>query len=151
MNQWPMEESSIRNTACFSSDNLAILTAMMEEKKYPSHSPLFLEGDPADKLYLVRKGAVKTAKMSPYGKPITLNLYRSGDLLGQFEPDELAVHSCHGVVAEDSLIGAISIKNLEGLFEVHGELAVDFVKWMGLMHRITQTKFRDLIMFGFPK
>ena len=44
----------------------------------------------------------------------------------------------------------IQKSDLEVLLWQHGDLAVEFMKWMGLMHRLTQTKFHDLLMYGKP-
>src|SRR5690606_22370664 len=52
--------------------------------------------------------------------------------------------------AEDSVLGIIQQKDLEVLLWQHGDFAVEFIKWLSQIHRITQTKFRDLMMFGKP-
>jgi CRP/FNR family cyclic AMP-dependent transcriptional regulator len=50
----------------------------------------------------------------------------------------------------DSVIGIIQLSDLEILIWQHGDLSVEFMQWMDLMHRLTQTRFRNLLLFGKP-
>lgn len=77
-------------------------------------------------------------------------LHQQGDLLGQMDPFQDSVHGFSAEITEDAQVGIIQRKDLEVLLWQHGDLAVEFMKWMGMMHRLTQTKFRDLMMFGKP-
>jgi CRP/FNR family transcriptional regulator, cyclic AMP receptor protein len=54
----------------------------------PAHSldpgeALYRMGQPAESVYLVRRGLVKTSLVSPGGQELTLRLYRAGDILGE--------------------------------------------------------------------
>jgi CRP/FNR family transcriptional regulator len=60
------------------------------------------------------------------------------------------VQSFSAEVTADCEIDVIQQKDLEVLLWQHGDLAVEFMKWMGLMHRMTESKFRDLMMYGTP-
>jgi CRP-like cAMP-binding protein len=44
---------------------------------------LYTMGQPAESVYLVRRGLVKTSLVSPSGQQMTLRLYPSGDILGE--------------------------------------------------------------------
>jgi CRP-like cAMP-binding protein len=143
-------EGQVSNTSCFSESSWARLEGIMYETKVQTGSFLFWEGDTADKLYYLRQGRVKITKSNDEGKGFILYLHNKGDLFGQVDPFQNSVHSFSAEVIEDALIGVIQQKDLAVLLWQHGELAVEFMKWMGLMHRLTQTKFRDLMMFGKP-
>lgn len=142
------EEVGVRNTECLSADNLAKLQQIMYESKVTTGSHLFWEGDPADKLYFIKSGRVKMTKSSDEGRHFILYMYQEGDLFGQVDPFRQSTHVFNAEVIEDSAIGVILQKDLEVLLWQNGDLAVEFMKWMGLVHRMTQTKFRDLMMFG---
>lgn len=140
----------VRNSNCFSEENFAKLTQMMYHHHVPSGTSLYREEEPANKLYYIRKGKVKVTKISEEGKEYIMYLFREGDFLGQLDPyHESKQHFCARAL-EDCEIGIIQKQDLETLLWQHGDLAVEFMKWMGLMHRLTQTKFRDLIMYGKP-
>jgi CRP/FNR family transcriptional regulator len=93
---------------------------------------------------------VKITKSTEDGKVFTLHIYGTGDLFGQIDPSETAVHNANAEAMEDCEIGVIQQKDLEILLWQHGDLAIEFMKWLGAMHRLTETKFRDLMMYGKP-
>ncbi|MCR2804055.1 Crp/Fnr family transcriptional regulator [Paenibacillus soyae] len=131
-----------------SKESFEKLEGIMYVRNVEKGTCLFWEGDPADKLYFVMHGRVRTTKTSDSGRALTLYLHQKGDLLGQMDPFKESIHSFSAEVTEDAKVGVIQCKDLEVLLWQHGDLAVEFMKWMGLMHRLTQTKFRDLMMFG---
>lgn len=138
------------NSQCLSKESFAKLSEMMYEQKFPARTYLFWEGDAANKLYFIKQGRVKITKTTDDGRQLILYMYQEGDLFGQVDCFNDSKHSFSAVVLEESTLGVIAQDELELLLWQHGELAVEFMKWMGLMHRTTQTKFRDLLMFGKP-
>ena len=44
---------------------------------------LYTMGQPAESVYLVRRGLMKTSLVSPGGQEVTLRLYPAGDILGE--------------------------------------------------------------------
>jgi CRP/FNR family transcriptional regulator len=145
------ESSPLQKNTCFFSDaNMARLTEIMYVQPYSAGQLLFAEGEPAVKLYYLRRGRVKITKSSEDGKIFTLHMYGAGDLFGQIDPSETSVYNVNAEALEDCEVGVIQQKDLEILLWQHGDLAVEFMKWMGAMHRLTETKFRDLMMYGKP-
>ncbi|WP_025683355.1 Crp/Fnr family transcriptional regulator [Paenibacillus maysiensis] len=138
------------NTSCFSETSFNRLQVMMKDRVMPESSHLFWEGDTADKLFYIKRGRVKVTKTTDEGKELILYMYQSGDLVGQADPFFGTKHSFSAEVLEDSDIGVVDHTDLELLICQHCDFAIDFMKWMGSHHRITQTKFRDLMMYGKP-
>jgi CRP-like cAMP-binding protein len=134
----------------FSTDNYQKLQSIMYPISVEAGSHLFWEHDPADRLYFLKSGMVRITKMTDEGRAFTLYLHQAGDMFGQVDPFLDSVQSFNAEVTKDSEIGIIQQKDLEVLLWQHGDLAVEFMRWMGLMRRMTETKFRDLIMFGKP-
>jgi CRP/FNR family transcriptional regulator, cyclic AMP receptor protein len=138
------------NTQCFSKENFTKIKEIMYEYKAAPSSYLFWEGDPADKLYYLKKGRVKITKSSDEGKEFVLYMYQEGDFFGQIDPFQDSRHSFSSETMDECIVGVVQKADLEILLWQHGDLAIEFMKWMGLMHRLTQTKFRDLMMYGKP-
>lgn len=145
-----LDIENLGNTQCFSEQNRNRLLITMKERVLPEGSHLFWEGDFADKLYFVKQGRIKLTKSTDEGKELILYMYHPGDMVGQADPFFSTNHSYSAEVLEDSVVGVIEHKDLEMLICQHCEFAIDFMKWMGIHHRITQTKFRDLMMYGKP-
>jgi CRP/FNR family transcriptional regulator len=142
--------NDIKNTACFAPGNFAKLSDLMHEQHVPAGTYLFLESEPADKLFYLKKGSVKMTKSSEDGKQVIIGLMHEGDLFGQYDPHTDSVHAFSAHAIENSIVGVILRDELELLLWRQGDLALDFMKWLGLSHRTTQTKFRDLLLFGKP-
>lgn len=140
----------MRNTDVFTEENFRLIEQIMYETKFAAGSHLYWEGDPSDKFYFMKSGSVKVTKSNDEGKMFILYMFHAGDLFGQIDGLHGSSHSNNAEVVEDSVIGVIQVKDLEVLMWQHGNLAVEFMKWMGMMHRLTQTKLRDLMMFGKP-
>jgi CRP/FNR family cyclic AMP-dependent transcriptional regulator len=134
----------------FSPENLDRLNSLMYGKSVKAGSLLFWEGDPADYFYFVKKGLVKITKTTDTGTKITMSMHHAGDLFGHMDPFQQSTHTFNAEIIEDAQFGIIQQKDLETLLWQHGDLAIEFMKWMGMMHRMTQTKFRDLMMYGKP-
>ncbi|RJX40592.1 Crp/Fnr family transcriptional regulator [Paenibacillus pinisoli] len=131
-----------------SEENFEKLQGIMYIRHFEKGSCLFWEGDAANHLYYIMEGRVRTTKSADNGRTLTLYLHQQGDLIGQMDPFQDSVHNFSAEVTEDVKVGVIQRKDLEVLLWQNSDLAIEFMKWMGLMHRLTQTKFRDLIMFG---
>ncbi|WP_438434491.1 Crp/Fnr family transcriptional regulator [Gorillibacterium sp. sgz500922] len=138
------------NTSVFSEENFSILREIMYEQKFPIGSHLYWEGDLADKLFYLKSGRVKITKSTDEGKELILYMHQSGDMLGQIDPFHNSRQAFSATALEECTVGLLQQSDLEILIWQHGELAIDFMKWMGLTHRVTQAKFRDMVMYGKP-
>lgn len=134
----------------FSESNFQRLQCLMYTKKAEAGSNLFWEGDAASKLYYIRSGRVKLRKTTEDGKEFILSILQKGDLIGELGGFDESFYSFSAEVSETAELGVIQVKDLEIILYQHGDFAVQFTKWMGLMHRVTQSKFRDLMLYGKP-
>ncbi|WIV18083.1 Crp/Fnr family transcriptional regulator [Paenibacillus polygoni] len=141
-------EKTEGNTNCFSKENLNRLFDSMKERTFPQGSHLFWEGDTADKLFYIKKGRIKVTKSTDEGKELIMYIHQDGDMTGHADPFFSSRHSFSAEALEESEVGIIETADLELLIGLYGDFAIDFMKWMGIYHRITQTKFRDLMMYG---
>jgi CRP/FNR family transcriptional regulator len=132
----------------FSGDNLDKLQSIMYPKRMKVGTYLFWEGEETGKLYYIRSGRVKLRKTTEEGKDMIFSILQKGDLIGDVDGYGDSFHSYSAEVIEDADIGIIQQRDLEIILYQHGDFAIQFMKWMGLTHRTTQSKFRDLLLFG---
>ena len=144
------EVTSNRNTEVFSQENFKLIEEIMYETKLAAGTHLYWEGDPADKFFYIKQGSVQITKSNDEGKQFILYMHQTGDLFGQLDGLHGSTHTMNAEITEDSVVCSILAKDLEVLMWQHGSLAVEFMKWMGMMHRMTQAKLRDRMMFGKP-
>lgn len=133
----------------FSVDNFSKLQSIMYSRKVIQGAYLFWEGDRTGKLYYIRSGRIHLRKSTEDGKELILSVLQKGDLIGEINGNE-DMFNFSAEVMEDAEIGVIQEKDLEILLYRYGDFAVQFMKWMSLTHRTTQSKFRDLLLFGKP-
>lgn len=134
----------------FTAENVERLAGIMYSRKVKKGSNLFWEDDKAEYLYYIKQGRVKITKSADNGASFTLYLHHDGDLIGYGDGMTGSVYLLGAEAMEDCDLGLIQRKDLEVLLWQHGDLAVEFMRWQGTMHLLTQTKFRDLMMFGKP-
>ncbi|CAM5779849.1 MULTISPECIES: Crp/Fnr family transcriptional regulator [Brevibacillus] len=132
-----------------SPDFLARLYTLATERNFPAGAVLYMDGDPAEYLYLISSGQVKLTKTTVDGKELTLQVFGSGELVGLaglFEAE--LVHTASAAILEDGAVRVIPRAGLEQILIKNGEYCVDFMRWMGIMNRRMQSKFRDLLLNG---
>ncbi|MEX2462349.1 MAG: Crp/Fnr family transcriptional regulator [Paenibacillaceae bacterium] len=134
----------------FGEENFNRIQGIMYPKQIARGAFLFWEGDLADKLYYIRSGQIHLTKSTAEGKDLILSILQKGDLIGEIDGSEETLHSFSALAVEAVDIGVIHKKDLDILLYRHGEFAIQFIKWMGVAHRSTQSKFRDLLLFGKP-
>ncbi|MFC7371342.1 Crp/Fnr family transcriptional regulator [Fictibacillus iocasae] len=137
-----------QNTDIFSDKTFQLLKDVMYSQRIEKDQYLFLDDDTANKLYYVKQGQIKITKMNEDGKELVLYIFQDGDLIGEIANSGEARYSFSAKASRDTEVGVIQQKDLETLIWQHGDVAVEFMRWMGIMHKITRSKFRDLMLYG---
>ncbi|MCM3570013.1 Crp/Fnr family transcriptional regulator [Neobacillus mesonae] len=118
-------------------------------KKIEKGTFLFREGAVADELYIIQNGILQLSKIIPDGRELTLRMCNSGDFVGElnlFSPSSKYLLSAR--VSESGEVAVIFKRDLEDQLSQNLPLALEFISWMNLQYRKTQTKFRDLVLHG---
>ena len=63
---------------------LGVLAADFSPFEYARDDALFWQGDPSTELYVVRRGKVRIYKISPAGRETSINIFSTGDIIGEF-------------------------------------------------------------------
>jgi len=117
--------------------------------EYKKDTFLFREGDTIKGIYLIRSGKVQIGKVTPEGRELTLRLCGPNQFVGEFTLfSEAPKYMLDAKVVEAAVCVKIQIEDLEEALSNDAKLAVSFMKWMGINHQKTQTKFRDLMLHG---
>nr|WP_281350645.1 Crp/Fnr family transcriptional regulator [Bacillus aquiflavi] len=110
---------------------------------------LFQEGSTANELYIVQKGKVQVSKIVPDGRELTLRMCSEGDLIGELSIFCRAPkYMLNAKVIEDGEVAVILRDQLEEKLIGSNAVALEFMKWLSIQYRKTQTKFRDLVLHG---
>lgn len=128
---------------------LSQLEQIGTKKKMTVGSVLYIDGDQAEQLFLLESGQVKVTKTTADGKELTLQVFGQGELVGLaglFEPN--VTYTNTATMLESGVVSVIQRSTLEKLLMSNGEYCVEFLRWMGVMNRRMQSKFRDLLLNG---
>lgn len=136
------------NTTYFSNENLELLIDNMYIRNFEKKSKLYWEGDICNSLYLVLDGKVKLTKLNEDGKELTMYIFFTGDLFGEYISANNPFSSFTAHIMENSTIGVIQQDDIEILLKQYPILATEFAIWMGQNNRYTQMKLRDLLLYG---
>lgn len=136
------------NTFVLSAETRMILEDFMTEVTFKKDSIVCWEGELNDKLFYVKQGGVKLSKLTKKGSPLMMFLYFKGDLFGEFDVGEAFPSSYSVETMEDSVLGVISKSKLEELMKQDGVFALEIMRWQALMRKQSETKLRDLLLFG---
>lgn len=120
----------------------------MHDHSYSKGASLVWEGEPADRWFYVKKGKLKVTKSTEDGKHLILFFLQEGDVFGEFASGGMSRYSYDASAVQDTVTGVIHQSDLEAMISMDGSLALHFIKWMSLMQRTAESKFRDLLLFG---
>ncbi|WP_374110573.1 Crp/Fnr family transcriptional regulator [Neobacillus cucumis] len=118
-------------------------------KKIEKGMFLFQEGSQADEMYIVQSGILQVSKIIPDGRELTIRMCSKGDFVGElnlFSPSSRYLLSAR--VVESGEVSVIMKDVLEEKLSQNLALSFEFIQWMSLQFRKTQTKFRDLVLHG---
>lgn len=132
-----------------STDLEEILDNFHQTRRIEKGTFLFQEGTQANELYIVVSGKIQLSKIIPDGRELTIRMASEGDLIGELALfSESQPHALNAKVVESGEVVVIYKKELEQILGENQTAALEFMKWMVIQHRKSQTKFRDLVLHG---
>jgi CRP/FNR family transcriptional regulator len=89
---------------------------------------LFLQGDPADEMYLIKAGRIKLTKVFEDGNELTLDIRKAGDFIGENMFSEEGECPVSAYCLEDTLTCGFSRKQFEQLVLQHPNVGLQIIK-----------------------
>lgn len=123
------------------------ITRMQEIKK---KQPIYLPGDPANTVYLLKKGRVKIASSSSSGKEVTFEILEAGEIFGLLETLDDSPRETLAEALDDALICAIRREDFDRYLREHPDMTVKLTKLIGLRLRKIQNRVEDLVFRDVP-
>jgi CRP/FNR family cyclic AMP-dependent transcriptional regulator len=123
------------------------ITRMQEIRK---RQPIYLQGDPANTVYLLKKGRVKISSAAPSGKEVTFEILEAGEIFGELEALEQSPRETSAEALDDTLICAINREDFDRYLREHPDLAVKLTKLIGFRLRKIHSRVQDLVFRDVP-
>jgi CRP/FNR family transcriptional regulator, cyclic AMP receptor protein len=97
-------------------------------KKSVKGEALFLQGDPADEMFLIKGGRIKLTKVLEDGSELTLDIRKAGDFVGENMFSEEVQYPVSAYCLEDSLTCGFSRNQFEKLVLQHPNVGLQIIK-----------------------
>ncbi len=99
-------------------------------KKTNKGQSLFLQGDPADEMFLIKGGRIKLSKVLEDGTELMLDIRKAGDFVGENMFSEEGLYPVSAVCLEDTLTCGFSRNQFEELVLKHPKVGLQIIKTM---------------------
>lgn len=118
------------------------ISVMTELKKRTS---VYLPGDPADKIYLIKRGVVKISTLTEEGKEIVLAFLHPGDVFGELAVVDPSPRDHYAEVHEDALVCIFLRNDFLELMKVYPDMGFQVTKLLGLRIRRLSNRVETLL------
>ncbi len=97
-------------------------------KKLVKGQSLFLQGDSADEMFLIKGGRIKLSKVLEDGTELMLDIRKAGDFVGENMFSEQSQYPVSAVCLEDTLTCGFSRSQFEELVLQHPKVGLQIIK-----------------------
>jgi CRP-like cAMP-binding protein len=109
-------------------EEVAALAQAAHRQAYKKGQLIFSQGDPANRMFLLKAGRVKLSKISEEGNEITLDLRQAGDFLGENMLIEEGDYPLTALCLEDTLTCGFSKAGFEKLILENPNIGLSVIK-----------------------
>ena len=123
----------LRNIGIFrdlKKESLEKIHNILEERAYLKGEDIFLEGQSAKGVFIIKSGKVKIYKSSSFGKEHILHILSDGNAFAEVCILSNSVYPASSKALEDSIVYIIDNKKLEKLIIENGDISLEIIKLM---------------------
>lgn len=131
-------------------DNSRALIESMSTVSFARGDVLFHEGDPGDRLFVIRAGKIKLGRRSTDGRENLLSILGPGEMFGELSLFDPGPRTATATVVADAELAELAHTDLIGWLELHPTVAKHLLK--ALAHRLRRTNeaLADLVFSDVP-
>lgn len=117
--------------------------------KIEKDRPVFLEGERAEDVYLIKTGTVRISKDTESGKLLTLRITGNNTFIGETSIFcETIYHSVSANATETTHLLVLPRTTLEKYLSEYSTLMMEWIQIMQTHNLKNETRFRDLLLHG---
>ena len=129
-----------------SSEDMSHMDKISHMESTSKFQPVYLPGDPASSVYLLKKGRVRISSLSEEGKQVIHSILGPGNIFGELSlVDEAGEHDSMAEALEETLLCIVHKKDFEAFLESHPQLNLKVTKLMGMRLRQVTSRVQDLV------
>src|SRR5687768_4091122 len=111
---------------------------------------VYMPGDRADSVYVLRKGRIKLSVLSESGKEIAIDIIQPGEMFGEFALIDELVRSNMTQALDDVAILVFNKRDFVKLLKNHSTLALNYIRMVGDRRRRMEKKLSDITSKEVP-
>lgn len=131
--------------AGLSHQELEQIAAMSRMVNKPKGEFIYLPGDPATSVYVLKEGRVKISLLSESGKEIGIDIIEPGEVFGELALVDDSPRKSLAQALEDVLLCIFDKRDFEMMLQSRPQLAVRVAKFIGWRRRRLEKKLVDLL------
>ena len=105
---------------------------------------IYMPGDLADFVYILRHGRVKLSVLSESGKEIAIDIIQSGEIFGEFALVDESLRSNMAQALDDVLMWMFPKRDFTHLLSTQPKLAMSYIRMVGDRRRRMEKKLSDI-------
>jgi len=111
---------------------------------------VYLPGDRADSVYVLKKGRIKLSVLSESGKEIAIDIIQPGEMFGEFALIDESVRSNMTQALDEVAILVFNKRDFVNLLESQSRLALNYIRMVGDRRRRMEKKLSDITSKEVP-
>src|SRR5688500_3970816 len=111
---------------------------------------VYMPGDRADSVYVLRKGRIKLSELPESGKEIAIDIIQPGEMFGEFALIDELVRSNMTQALDDVAILVFNKRDFVKLLKNHSTLALNYIRMVGDRRRRMEKKLSDITSKEVP-
>jgi CRP/FNR family transcriptional regulator len=111
-------------------DETTALTAAAWRRPFEKGQYVFIEGQPASLLFVIKVGRIKLVKTTEDGTEILVDIRKAGDFVGEAFLSDDAAYPLTAECAEDSLLCGLTRERFERLIQDHPKIGLQIMRNM---------------------
>ena len=105
---------------------------------------IYIPGDRADLVYILRQGRVKLSVLSESGKEIAIDIIQPGEIFGEFALVDESLRSNMAQALDDLVMWVFSKRDFTHLLMSQPKLALSYIRMVGDRRRRMEKKLSDI-------
>ena len=105
---------------------------------------VYMPGDRAECVYVLKKGRIKLSVLSESGKEFAIDIFQPGDIFGEFALVDDSTRSNMAQALDDALMWVFGKRDFLRLLETRPKLAMNYIRLVGGRRRRMEKKLSDI-------
>src|SRR4029079_10126548 len=126
------------------SEEMTRIAAHARSMRKPRGEFIYMPGDRADYVYILRHGRVKLSVLSESGKEIAIDIIQPGEIFGEFALVDESLRSIMTQPLDDLLMWIFPKSSFTHLLSTQPKLALSYIRLVGDRRRRMEKKLSDI-------